>query len=166
MTAQAHEILIIEGEYTSMAFCPPIPRDHPEIATLTDDEIRERTDTTPAAKYIFTAACWRHYVATWELKGGRMYLNDIQGRYRITGGQPIFAEWVTAVLRIPHGRILQQVDMAFATLYEYETRIKVENGVVVQECHVDNRKRDLNAWRLRWQNVPDDANRVEDDIME
>jgi hypothetical protein len=31
MTAQIHEVLFIDGEKLSMAFCPPLPMDHPRI---------------------------------------------------------------------------------------------------------------------------------------
>ena len=41
MTAQIHELLIYEGEETSMAFCPPIPMDHPRVKVLLElEEIR------------------------------------------------------------------------------------------------------------------------------
>ncbi|MGI0015521.1 MAG: hypothetical protein ACREBU_19060, partial [Nitrososphaera sp.] len=39
MTAQIHEKLIIDGEKTSMAFCPPLPIGHPRIVAVSDDEI-------------------------------------------------------------------------------------------------------------------------------
>jgi len=41
MTAQIHELLIYEGEETSMAFCPPIPMEHPRVTVLLEmEEIR------------------------------------------------------------------------------------------------------------------------------
>ena len=40
MTAQFHENLIINGEETTMAFCPPLPNDHPRIVALSSEEIK------------------------------------------------------------------------------------------------------------------------------
>ena len=155
MTAQAHELLIIEGTETSMAFCPPIPDDHPDIQKLSRDDARQQEDMP---FLVFSTACWRRYIGTWELKDGKFYLNDIKGIYKLTTDQPIFADWVTAVLRIPDGELLQYVHMGFGSVYEFENHIKIENGIVVEERRIDNRKKDLGGRDLGWENLPGNEN--------
>jgi hypothetical protein len=39
MTAQFRENLILDGEEISMAFCPPLPPNHPRLVELTHEEI-------------------------------------------------------------------------------------------------------------------------------
>lgn len=139
MTAQVHEQLILEGEVTSMAFCPTIPIDHPDIRTFSDDEMR----TGGFGSIVFSTACWRGYIGTWMIQDGQFYLVDIEGKFQMTSDAPIFADWVTAVLHIPKGELLQYVHMGFSSVYEFEHHIEIENGVVVKEYVVDNRDRDL-----------------------
>ena len=38
MTAQVHEKITIDGKRTSMAFCPPIPENHPRITMIPFEE--------------------------------------------------------------------------------------------------------------------------------
>lgn len=63
MTAQMHEILILNGKKTSMAFCPPLPRDQ-RVVEYKEDEIEHDG-------MIFSTACWRQYVGTWEIRDDR-----------------------------------------------------------------------------------------------
>jgi len=162
MTAQVHELLIIEGKETSMAYCPPIPTDHPQIQTLTQKEM-EKLEDMPLM--IFSTACWRQYVGTWELKDGKFYLRDIKGRYQLTSNQPIFADWVTAVIRIPDGELLHYVHMGFGSVYEFENHIKIENGIVIDERRIDNRKKDINGRNLGWENLPGNENKFDGDDL-
>lgn len=142
MTAQVHEQLILKGEVTSMAFCPPIPEDHPDIISFTTEQMREG-QAGDLNMLIFSTACWRNYIGTWMISNGRFYLVDINGRFKITSQKPIFADWVSAVLHIPKGELLQYVHAGFGSVYEFEHHIEIENGLVVNEYVVDNRSRDL-----------------------
>ncbi len=160
MTAQVHELLIIEGEKTSMPFCPPIPKNHPDIKTLTKDETEE-DDNIPWV--IFSTACWRQYIGTWELKDGKLYLVDIRGLYKKISEAPIFADWVTTVLRVTSGELLEYVHMGFETVYEFENHIKIENGIVLEERRVDNRDKDLDGRDLGSENLPGNENDFDGD---
>jgi hypothetical protein len=151
MTAQAHERLILEGKETSMAFCPPLP-DHPRVI--------------PTENRILSTGCWRGYIGTWELKDGKLYLVSIKGGYRLDGDAPLFADWVTAVLRIPEGEMLHYVHMGFGSVFEFENHIKIENGVVVQERRIDNRDKDFSSRSLGWENLPGSENRFDGDDMD
>jgi hypothetical protein len=165
MTAQFHEKLIFEGEETSMAFCPPIPLYHPRIVELSDDEIHDGIQAGTIFSLVFSTACWRHYIGTWKLEDGRFYLVDIEGRYKMTSPEPIFADWVTAVIRIPEGELLHYVHMGFGSVYEFETHLKIEKGVVVDERRIDNRKKDVNPGDLGWKNLPGHENEFDGDDL-
>jgi hypothetical protein len=148
MTAQIHEQLILEGKPTSMTFCPPIPRDHPQIPYQNDEEVRAGIAAGEINRMVYSTACWRGYVGTWEMKDGKFYLVKIMGAYKMLSSEPIFADWVTAVIRIPDGEMLNYVHMGFGSVYEFETHLKIENGLVVDERRIDNRNSDLNRGQL------------------
>jgi hypothetical protein len=164
MTAQMHEKLILEGEHTTMAFCPPIPKDHPQIQVLDNDELDEAVQAGDASTMVRSTACWRQYVGTWELKDGKFYLVEVRGRLMYTDDEPIFADWVTAVLRIPSGKQLHYVHMGFGSVYEFENHIKIENGIVVQERRIDNRDKDIDP-NLGWKNLPGSENNFDGDDL-
>ena len=165
MTAQAHEKLIFEGKLTSMAFCPPIPPDHPHIRRLTPDDSDYGIKRNDGPSIIFSTACWRGYIGTWELKDGRFYLVNVVGRYKIVGDEPVFADWFSGVLRIPDGELLHYVHMGFGSVYEYETHLKIENGMVVDERRIDNRNKDVNPWELGFNNFPGSENHFDGDDL-
>lgn len=165
MTAQFHENLILEGHKTTMAFCPPIPSQHPRIAFLTDNQIRQGIKAGKINPFVHSTACWRGYIGTWELKDGRFYLVDISGRFKLKSPEPLFADWVTAVLRIPDGEMLHYVHMGFGSVYEFETHIKIENGFVVDERRIDNRRKNVNPGELGWKNLPGGENHFDGDDL-
>jgi hypothetical protein len=165
MTAQVHEKLWLEGKETSMAFCPPIPSDHPHIVELTDEQIQQGIAAGEIASIMFSTACWRGYVGTWALKDGKFYLVEMNGRFKVTSPEPIFADWVTAVLRIPDGELLHYVHMGFGSVYEFETHLKIENGLVVDERRIDNRGKPFNSSELGWKNLPGGENFFDGDDL-
>ena len=115
-----------------MAFCPPLPKQDPRLKERSANELQA------CDPIIFSTACWRGYIATWEIKKGLFYLVDIQGRYKLVTEAPIFADWFSGVLRIPKGDILHYAHMGFATVYEQELFVKIEKGLVVETNLVDN----------------------------
>lgn len=136
MTAQVGERLIYEGEELWMSSYPELPAEHPRVVYLGFDEMKIGDDVP---SFVFSTACWRQYVGTWELRDGRLYLNDVKGSYRMTGGEPIFAEWVSGVLRVPRGKVLSYVHMGFETVTEEDLFFSIEKGVLVKTWTVDNR---------------------------
>ena len=152
MTAQFHESLIYEGEKTSMAFCPPIPDNNPRIIELTDKEIKDQDEFS--AMFILSTACWREYIGTWEIKDGCFYLVGLEGKYRLSGDEPLFADWFTGVLSIPRGQMIQCVHMDFDSVFEEEIHIKIEQGIVTNTRVVDNRKKKHDKGSLGWENLP------------
>jgi len=157
MTAQFHEVLILDGEKTSMAFCPPLPEGHPRLMEVS------REEAAASNSLVFSTACWRQYIGTWEIKDGRFYLAKIEGMYRLEGEEPLPAEWFTGVLRIPRGEMLQYVHMGFGSIYEEELHIKIEQGMVTARRVIDNRGKDLTRQDLSRLNLPGSENRFEGD---
>jgi hypothetical protein len=104
MTAQIHEVLFIDGEKMSMAFCPPLPMDHPRIVAEDLDAVVKRS---PESRILFSTACWRGYQGTWRIEDGRFFVVRVEGRYRLDGDAPLLADWFTGVLRVPRGAPLR-----------------------------------------------------------
>lgn len=144
MTAQIHEIMIYDGNETEMASCPPLPENNPRIKKLNDEEI----DFDNAGGIIFSTACWREYVGKWEIKDGRFYLVGLEGRYRLDGREPLFADWFTGVLRIPRGDMIQYFHIGYGSVFEEEVYVKVEQGVITETHVIDNRDKKHDEGRL------------------
>ncbi len=161
MTAQIHERLILDGEETSMAFCPPLPDEHPRIYEPNADKLGEDEGDS----ILRSTACWRGYQGTWEIKNGRFYLVDLQGRFQLRDGDPILADWFSGVLRVPQGEEIEYVHMGFGTVYEQELRIRIENGVVVKSRSIDNRGKKHDVQQIGWQNLPGGENRFPGDDL-
>jgi hypothetical protein len=135
MTAQIHEGLIFDGEAASMAFCPPLPTNHPRVISI-DPEVAAREKDN---YLLFSTGCRREYRGTWEIKDGQFWLVGLEGRFRLEGAQPLFAEWFTGVILVPRGELLVYVHGGFASVYEEEIHVRIERGRVVSKRTVDNR---------------------------
>ena len=159
MTAQFHQLLILNGEETSMAFYPLFPENHPRIIRVSDEEALESNPL------VFSTACWRGYVGTWEIKTDQFYLIQLTGRYHLSGSEPVFADWFSGVVRIARGEILQYVHMGFGSVFEEELHIKIENGKVVKSQVIDNRGKQFDPWKLSKENLPGGENRFHGDDL-
>ena len=147
MTAQVHENLIYEGEETSMTTCPPLPVDHPRLRIVGPPGAVTKREGVPS--FVFSTACWRGYLGTWEIKQGRLYLKSVVGLYEMAGDEPIFADWVSGWLVVPKGELVEYVHMGFESVYEQELRVRVEGGVVAETLTVDNRRAPPRSWLER-----------------
>ena len=159
MTAQIHEVLILEGQKTAMAFCPPLPEGHSRIFEPSGDQIARE----PEDVLLFSTACWRGYQGTWEIKNGRFFLAALRGRFQLRPGEPVLADWFSGVLRVPRGEQLLFVHMGFGSIYEEEVHIKVENGIVVTTKVMDNREKPHDQWKIGRNNLPGSENRFPGD---
>jgi hypothetical protein len=50
----------------------------------------------------------------------------------------VFAHWYTGVISIPQGKVTQYVHMGYASRYERDLFLAVENGIVVDTQLRDN----------------------------
>jgi hypothetical protein len=158
MTAQIHEILILNGEKTSMAFCPPLPRDNRV------EEVKE-SDIDDDGSIVFSTACWRKYLGTWEIKDNKFYLVNLFGTLKIADSKPIHADWFTGVLRIPQGKLVHYVHMGFGSVFENELHIKIENGIVVKSVTINNRNSEISLDEIGWENLPGNENKFNGDDL-
>jgi hypothetical protein len=159
MTAQIHERLILDGQDTSMAFCPPLPEGHPRIISIDPD----RTERDASDLVLFSTACWRGYQGTWEIVEGRFYLVGLRGRFRLLGKEPLLADWFSGVLCIPRGKVLQYVHMGYESVFEEELYVKIVAGKVVASRVIDNRGKNQDERALGWRNLPGRENRFPGD---
>jgi len=101
-------------------------------------------------------ACWRGYIASWEIREDTLYLKDIKAWMRDRSGKaapvefekifpgktkPMKADWFTGTLRIPRGKPIQYVHMGYQTIYEYDVFLRIKAGKVVDMQMVDNRNK-------------------------
>lgn len=109
----------------SIAGAPPLPS-HPRICEVDLATLRPHD-----LGFIRTTACWRRYIGEWALREGRLYLVRITGRYELIG-EPLFADWVTQVLRVPMSRArARYVHAGFATRFVDEMHLSIVGGVEV-----------------------------------
>src|SRR5262245_55875676 len=157
MTAQIHELLLLDGEWTSMAFVPPLPEGHPRIAVASEEKQRA------APRVLFSTACWRQYRGSWEIKDKRLSLIALEGRFELKGEGTLLADWFSGVLRIPRGKVIAYVHMGFGSVFEEELHIVVENGLVTSSRTIDNRGKPHDPHELGMRNLPGGENRFPGD---
>ncbi len=157
MTAQISEVLFWNGEERAMSCCPPLPVNHPrftqrdlaemkaEIASAGQDK-SQRSDLAIYG----SSACWRGYRGTWEIRDNQLFLLKIEGRYQLKGIDPLFADWVTTMIRITNGERLKYVHLGFFSVYEEDIWFKVEQGNITASRVVDNRSKDWEQANKDW----------------
>lgn len=136
MTAQIHERLILDGEQTSMASCPDLPRDHPRLLQRSSEAALANGEDS----ILFSTACWRGYQGTWEIEDDVLYLVDVRGGWILRGEGRLEADWFSGELRVPRGELLNYIHMGFASTYEEELILTIEEGAVVDRQVIDNRR--------------------------
>lgn len=77
-----------------------------------------------------STALQRGYVAHWEVRGRELWLKAVHGRLRLTGGQPVAAEWVQGDLRVGIGAPPDDLHDAYFGNYAQQVRMVVDEGLV------------------------------------
>lgn len=138
MTAQFSETLILRGEKLSLC-TEPLGR----YLEIIDSPIEFVWEST---------ANWRGYLGTWKIEDERLYLASITGRINVNGalrevriedlfpGYPdgVFAHWYTGELRCPRGNINRYVHQGYASQFQFDIFIAVQQGQVAGERIVMN----------------------------
>ncbi|MBC3881569.1 hypothetical protein H8K35_08280 [Undibacterium sp. LX40W] len=135
MTAQASEKLIHQGKGLLMHSLP--------LNRCRSFNIKARE------LLISSTGLWRGYLGDWTIIDGRLYLIGIHGTlkngekvslYYFFPGYPniVFAHWSSGSLEVMFGKCIEYIHMGFASRYEKEWHIFVENGVVVGEKTILN----------------------------
>lgn len=134
MTAQFREHLKYNGKEYGMAAEPLYP-------FLESKGVSFEVDCT---------ACWRGYVGEWKIKDNKLYLIKLSANlkdkhvgldYLFQGQNEVFAEWFTGELRIPQGEMLQYIHMGYASIYEEDLYLKIQDGILINSRIVDNRSK-------------------------
>lgn len=137
MTAQVHEKIIFNGKTESMIPSPPISYNPELITELSEKEIRQANKAGKLDHIICSTGCWRGYIGTWEIKDDKFYLNHLEGRIKLTKNEPVHATWFIGSIRILQGEF-RCIDLGH--LYEKETHIKIEAGIVTDQRTIDTSK--------------------------
>lgn len=133
-TAQCGEYLVYQGQ-TNIIFTTPLESHFSEDNPRPDFPV-------------MSTACWRGYIGVWKIESNTLYLVSLQSALgkdppldKVFPKQtsPIPATWFSDVLRVPRGKRIRYVHMAFGTVYEKDVYITVEKGKVTAERVVDNR---------------------------
>lgn len=141
MTVQINEKLIYDSKEFRINIWPlPLFFNHPRILALSENEwaTLQQQDSFPTS--IDSTACRRGYIGTWTIRDGRFYLLDLNGRLRLEGKAPLFADWFSGVLRIP---LKKSLDRSPLDLNEKERHIQIEKGIVmdIQVCNRNDQDR-------------------------
>ena len=123
MTAQIGDRFLWNGERRSLMGELPLPARRWLIA--------ERDDQS-----LMNTACWRGYVATWEVRGDELLLTDLDGRLELLGG-PIPAVWISGVLRLAAGPVQSYIHMGYSTTFEAAIELDVREGKVARWRRLD-----------------------------
>lgn len=92
-------------------------------------------------------ACWRGYVASWEVRNGTLYLTeitrdewdpdtqeveykDISKKIFPNASWPVKATWFSGSIQMPRGELIEYVHMGFASVYEQNLFLEFEDGVL------------------------------------
>lgn len=139
-TAQFPDFLIYNGDTLSI-YSNPLEsyfESHP------------RPDSLFAKTGYHSTACWRGYIAYWELKNDSLFLTKIEGdSFNIDFSKifkdrkikdKIFADWVNHSIYNPHGKLLYFENTGYASVYEFEREFKFKNGVLTEIKNYDNSK--------------------------
>lgn len=99
----------------------------------------------------WSTACWRGYMAYWELKNDSLFLLRItscvehcgdEARdaniFAMFGNNKPFASWYNGTLTIPRGELFSGSDMGYNAIYEYEDKLLLENGVLKSQYRISN----------------------------
>ncbi|PXA04020.1 hypothetical protein DDZ13_08215 [Coraliomargarita sinensis] len=153
-TAQETEILIYKGEEKWLSSTPlwgyfpgEEESDEKRLAFMVANEMKNTR-----------SSCWRGYHGTWKISDDKLWLVKVEPQFRQSEqtrtiktkdgreintyyGEflpkqeelPLFADWYTGTLKIQMGELLKSVNQGFASIYEKDLFIEVENGKVISE---------------------------------
>ena len=135
-TAQLSDLLIVDGK---------------EFALNTNplETQLQKKQWTPPEEALISSANWRGYLATWEIKGGKLFLKDVSiavvnpkdehddMRKSITGdlypgAAEVFADWYTGALIVPDGKMTRYVHMGYGSSFDHYQVFRVHAGKVVE----------------------------------
>lgn len=106
-----------------------------------------------------STACWRGYVARWEVLDDRLFLVNISGHFQdgrelsvaeLFPDSPelVFANWVTGTARCPFGPRLKYVHIDYLSIYKNDLILRFQEGVLMEYRTVKNEPPPLDEFDL------------------
>ncbi|RAI97698.1 hypothetical protein LX64_05002 [Chitinophaga skermanii] len=102
----------------------------------------------------WSTALWRGYIATFEVRDETLYLKDIEVMVfdsitkdtkfqsvvkKVFPGQTnMKIDWVTGILVLPYGKLVNYVHMGYGSTYEKYILLEVDKGVVKKDIYLNN----------------------------
>ena len=146
-TAQASDLLIVEGKEYALNTNP--------LETQL-----EQKQWKPPEEAVISSANWRGYIATWEIKNGKLFLKEAtiwvsdpkdEGEYirkPITselypGVSEVFADWYTGALIVPDGKMKRYVHMGYGSTFDHYQVFRVRAGQVVEHLSMTGAEFDV-----------------------
>lgn len=138
MTAQAREVLILDGVWEDMAACPL--ESHPITRHFKLEDLSDR----------FSTGCHRGYRGVWEVLDDHLWLVglfDAMGEPAdarlIFGNQPLpaRADWFSGTLLLMRGPRLTYYHAGWGGVYAQHLRLYVREGRVVRRRRYDQTRR-------------------------
>ena len=141
-TAQIADVLIWNGD-TLKLFSNPLE------LRADRDSLRVQIFNEKTRKYSeedifsFSTACNRGYRAEWIIVNDSLFLNNIHDCFNgnitinlsnifsnIGENQKLFASWVNGDLYVPQGELILHVNLGYKSIFERETVLSIENGLL------------------------------------
>ena len=116
-----------------MAKYPLLPTGNESIVELSAEEI------AGSDSLAFSSACWRNYIATWEIINNKLYLIGIEGKYRLNEAL-VFAEWMTGSISVCQGKRMRDVRIGTGPAYERELLFTIVRGDVIRTETIKHKK--------------------------
>lgn len=101
-----------------------------------------------------STALWRGYIASFEISSNILYLRDIEINVRDTASKErhgtkwisvlndvfpdqkdIVVDWLTGLIVLPYGELLEYVHMGYASTYEHYLLLEIDKGILIKEIH-------------------------------
>lgn len=137
-----------------------------------------------------STACWREYIAYWELKNKKLYLVNIAScdsyedqivadlkslfKKKFMDGK-VFADWFTGTISSPRGKLIHYVHMGYESIYEKDVEYNFVQGKFKDSLVFNNRGKETIYTReldslptfiysnIKWEGLPQlsrDSSRV------
>ena len=133
MTIQAADILSYNGKKTTIATEP----------------LKPYLETRSDVGFIYkTTALVRGYIGRWEIKNNKLILVSLLGfiennkqvdlNYLFPNQTEVFASWYSGDIRIPEGKLLERINVGYASVFEKDRILSFEKGILINETVIDN----------------------------
>ncbi|MEZ8102550.1 hypothetical protein [Vibrio bivalvicida] len=129
MTHQVRDKCRYHGAEYQMESKLDFPVDGVRIRELGDLEFIELC----SRNFELSTACWRNYIATWEVIDNQLLLVKLDGKYQLVGGKPLVAHWFTGSFQLPQGELVGcHIELDFRLKYENAVTLRFISGNLVE----------------------------------